>query len=332
MTMPMRLHRRRLLVALFLAVVLLLLARRRRRAAVRSAFRAALDASRASEDVTELRAHASLQHVALPEIKMPKEIDVVISGGGFWSIYAGAVCFVLRQHGIVIRRLAGTSAGAHTALLVHQGNDAIDEGFLWAIAVTETVKEVGAHTFLEDLWTLFFRERASPPPRGELTVGISEASGPPRLLRHQRVDHFEDGEHLLDALVATARIPGFFGLARQRARQHHRFAVDGGATEMCPLFADGARPQLVLYWDELRARYHGLSGFGLPSKTIFELGYLGVDAACRLLRGETSVLAATLMRPSDPPPRIASCVGAVYEHLAQSVRQRVASRCGWYDS
>lgn len=304
--------RSRVPFALLLALTLLLLKRRRRRCAIRQKYEACLNKVKKTAAVHELRTRGSRLHVPPSDVVMPREIDVVISGGGFWSIYAGAVCFVLKQHGIRIRRLAGTSAGAHTALLVHQGKDAIDDGFLWAIAATEAVRDVGAHTFLEDLWTVFFRDRvSSPPPPGELTIGVTELSHLPHC---KRVDTFDDGDHLLDALIATARIPGFFGLCRQRWHQHHRLAIDGAASELCPLFTDGARPQLVLYWDDLRARYGGLSGFGLPSSTIFELGHLGIDAACDLLRGETSTLAATLLHPSDPPPRIATVYEAVYEH------------------
>jgi hypothetical protein len=329
-TSPMCRPRGRLLLALLLALLLVLLRAHRRRkrvSAVRQKFEAILARVRLDVEILRLRAHASKIHVPPQEIAFPAEVDVVISGGGFWSIYAGAVCFVLKQHGIRIRRASGTSAGAHTALLVQLGCEEIDEGFLWAIAVTETLRDVGAHVFLEDLWTRFFQVRVEPPPAdGELLVGISEASlsGSP-FLRQRRLDTFADGEHLLDALVATARIPGFFGLARHRRSQRYRFALDGSATCMCPLFRDGERPQLVLHWDELRERFGKLSGFGLPASTIYELGYLGVDAACRLLRGETRVAAASLVRPAEKPPPIAGAAEAVIVSGVQAVRRVVRS-------
>jgi len=83
----------------------------------------------------------------------------------------------------------------------------------------------------------------------------------------------------------------------------HGLALDGGIVALCPVFTDGARPQLVFYWDNLALRYGTLSGFGVTADVLYEMAYLAIDAAAALLRGETTCsMAAVLLQPGEELP------------------------------
>lgn len=273
----------------------------------------------ASERTRLLKQKTEVPLCATEAAVFPREIDVVISGGAFWATYAGIVIYVLRRHGVAVRRIAGTSGGCFVGLVaLGQGptdalGDRLQRAFCWAAAATTTLQRFCPLTLhaLEDLWLDFFPAQAEPPPPpGTFVVGVSalrwRCGGllPWPSLRTQ--DEFDSAAEVVDALAATARIPGIFGSAGKMRRaadvRKHGLALDGGVVALCPLFHDGARPQLVFFWDNLALRYGTLSGFGVTSGVLYEMAYLAIDAAAALLRGETCTMAAVLLQPGEELP------------------------------
>lgn len=272
----------------------------------------------ASERTRQLKQKTEVPMCAPDQVSFPREIDVVISGGAFWATYAGIVIYVLRRHGVTVRRIAGTSGGCFVGLVaLGQGpvdalGDRLQRAFCWAAAATTTLQRFCPLTLhaLEDLWLDFFPAQAEPPPPpGTFAVGVSalrwRCGGllPWPNLRTQ--DEFGSAAEVVDALSATARIPGVFGSAKMRSaadRKRHGLALDGGVVALCPLFSDGARPQLVFFWDELALRYGTVSGFGVTPETLYEMAYLAIDAAAALLRGEPTTMAAVLLQPGEELP------------------------------
>ena len=77
---------------------------------------------------------------------------------------------------------------------------------------------------------------------GKVSVAITALSIPPRTLY---ADEFKSRESLVDALCASAAIPGLTLNAPYCNWQQHR-VIDGGVTDNVPTFSDGVRDQLVV--------------------------------------------------------------------------------------
>ena len=201
-------------------------------------YRTTLAAYSASGRCEQLRAAVDVRRVDPDDVAFPAEIDMVISGGAFWTTYAGIVGYVLRRHGVTVHRVGGTSGGAFVGLAVLRGFAALDASFCWALAATAMLERYGVGV-LEALFVDFFAPMAAPPPAdGTLRVGITDVAR----LRRRVEDRFPSPTACLDALLSSARIPGVMG----SLRADRSLALDGSLTDLCgPVFDDGVRPQLV---------------------------------------------------------------------------------------
>ena len=116
-------------------------------------------------------AAASLKHL---KHRLPAEVDLVVSGGGFKVCCAVGVVLVLQELGVRVRRVAGSSAGAQVAFLIL--NDRVDDGIRWTASVAATFARFPVMR-PAPMWELFYRDvaRRSPVPApGEFTASMCE--------------------------------------------------------------------------------------------------------------------------------------------------------------
>ena len=95
------------------------------------------------------------------EGSVPTEVDLVISGGGFKVCVAGGLAYTLRQLGVRVVRVAGTSAGAQLGFVVL--NDRILDGLRWSLSTAQTFAQY-PWAYPEPLWAHFYGSVASESP------------------------------------------------------------------------------------------------------------------------------------------------------------------------
>lgn len=223
-----------------------------------------------------------------PAARLNGTIDVVVSGGGFRGQYAGGVLSVLaelRSRGLLrVERWAGASIGACVAAtFALEGYASVAEFFRvpygWQAAWRAEEFWKGAPLVRAMI------ERGMPPNAheilsGKLHVSITCFNPSPRAIL---VSNFSTRQSLIDALAASAAMPGLSG-EPILTKYDGRFCVDGGIALNTPTFWDNKRDQLVINLGALT--YPLLSTFYPLDKNHLELVRAGQDDAIKFLRGE----------------------------------------------
>jgi NTE family protein len=173
---------------------------------------------------------------------------LVLSGGGAKGAYEAGVAAVLLEHGVPIRLVAGSSAGALNAALIADGRREQLET-LWRGLSRERIYSLRSGVFLAGLlpgWlTLRALDRAGslfdPQPLRELIDGALDLerirASPVRLLvittdlarREARL--FDNRTVTREALMAAAAVPGAFPAVDVDGT----LLVDGGLTGRAPV-------------------------------------------------------------------------------------------------
>ena len=275
------------------------------------------------EPVRRVYAYAAKKRRAFEDANAPRAlpdvVDLVCSGGGFKVCLAGGLALALRDLGVRGERFAGASAGAQVAFLAL--NDDLDAALRWALAVATTLRAY-PFAYPAPLWEIFYRGRArhyGAPRPGRLFASVTEVTkrvlGVPLAGESRLVDAFDDGEDLGEALLATAAVPWLLAAGLSRPFRG-KPCLDGGLTRNCPHFRDGARPQLVVSWDELDdglcARTAGLYFSG---EEMVELAKLGIDAAYDLAAGGRAPCVA-LVPAGAPAASLPAAVGRGADRVA----------------
>jgi NTE family protein len=175
-------------------------------------------------------------------------LGVVLAGGGAKAAYEAGLGLVLHERGVVPAAIAGTSAGAINAALLAAG-EAERLGELWRTIRREDVFAYRAPAVLGWLLPGWFGLRFLAGARGLLDPAPLRAT----LARHvdlERVraaptavlvvatdlvsgtaERFDNATLTLDALVASASVPGLFPPVAAR----DRLLVDGGVIQRAPV-------------------------------------------------------------------------------------------------
>jgi NTE family protein len=177
-----------------------------------------------------------------------QRLGVVFAGGGAKAAYEAGLGLALHELGIAPTAIAGTSAGAINAALLAAG-EAERLAELWRTIRREDVFAYRAPVVLGGLlpgW-IWFRllgrspglldpaplrvtlerrvdlERVRVSPVAVLVVATDLVTGVPR--------HFDNSTLTLDALVASATVPGLF----PPVAADNRLLVDGGVIQRAPV-------------------------------------------------------------------------------------------------
>jgi len=176
------------------------------------------------------------------------QLDVVIGGGGWRGQYAGGAVSIFQAleklQLRVVPRYSGASIGAITAAYFASASgysDYIASHNAWQALWKPSRCWRGKHVLRAML------DGALPPDahklcNGRVFINISVLGFPPSGVL---VDKFDEREDLVEALVASASLPGLTG-SLGLDKWAGMFAVDGGLTNNVPLFTDGLRDQLVV--------------------------------------------------------------------------------------
>jgi len=183
---------------------------------------------------------------------LPAEMDVIVAGSGFMSLYflgVHSALTALQAAGkLSIRRYAGASSGAQTPFeLVLAGEDATLDAYL-------------AHGLLADRHA----------PNAGLVRSAYNADVHWRAFGNHLIDAHADGLHRLDerVYVSVSRLhwyglrnvlysdwsargaefakAAFYATGTLLTKCDGHWCTDGGATNNEPTFTDGARPQLLV--------------------------------------------------------------------------------------
>lgn len=193
--------------------------------------------------------HLSYPHLLCPLLKLskpsdpylhPRSLAISFSGGGFLLPYFLGVADslisagVLRPHGPAPTALAGASAGSLIAASLACGitPDQVYDSFL------SSVNDCRTNGSYRRLNQVLIRQLEATLPAdaadrcsGVATVGITRLFPRPRSLR---VSSFHSRTDLIEALMASCHIPGYFN-GSITGRFRGRVAMDGGVTELLPV-------------------------------------------------------------------------------------------------
>jgi NTE family protein len=175
-------------------------------------------------------------------------LGVVFAGGGAKAAYEAGLALVLRERGVVPTAVAGTSAGAINAVLLATG-EAERLAELWRTIRREDVYAYRAPSVLGGLLPGWFGLQVVAHARGLLDPAPLRAT----LARHVDLERlrsapvavlivatdllsgtaqrFDNDSLTLDALVASATVPGLF----PAVPTGDRLLVDGGVVQRAPI-------------------------------------------------------------------------------------------------
>jgi NTE family protein len=175
-------------------------------------------------------------------------LGVVFAGGGAKAAYEAGLALVLRERGVVPTAVAGTSAGAINAVLLATGEtERLAE--LWRTIRREDVFAYRAPSVLAGLLPGWFGLQVVTHARGLLDpaplratlarhVDLGRLRSAPVAVLVMATDlvsgtpqHFDNSSLTLDALVASATVPGLF----PAVPTGDRLLVDGGVVQRAPV-------------------------------------------------------------------------------------------------
>ena len=177
----------------------------------------------------------------------PKDIDIVLSGGGFKCSYGLGVLLglILNKH-INIARYSGTSAGAH--LLYYIISNQIDKIFNFCYSAVKTI-EVYPYIRPYYIWNDFFRENSTNtfiPTPGKFFISISKIiCFFPLLIINNKISKYDSIQHVRNLLMATSGISFITYNTLWETIDKYK-CIDGGITDNTPYFRDNIRDQLVI--------------------------------------------------------------------------------------
>ena len=213
---------------------------------------ASVSSFRPSKSLAALSQHKDQLSMSQKELHPLTEIDVVISGGGFKGMFMAGAGFVLNaptcKRELVIRRIAGASAGAWSGLFLCCGFDL--RQWLHTYYACMDRPDATVHEVYESLipWVkTHLPANAYELCSDRLFVSITvwDAAGPRNLI----VSHFLSNDDLIQACLASSALPFLTerGICR---RFRGMLAADGCFSNNTPVFTDGVRRQLVFrLWD-----------------------------------------------------------------------------------
>ncbi|MDR7489346.1 MAG: patatin-like phospholipase family protein [Armatimonadota bacterium] len=183
-----------------------------------------------------------------PPAAPPGRLGVVFAGGGAKAAYEAGVALALRERGVRPTVVAGTSSGAVTAVMVALGAEdrlaalwravrpedviawrpgTLLGGLLPGWLAVAVLREAGALLDPAPLRTMLAREvdlaRLRETPTRVLVLAADLATGESR--------RFDNGTLTVDALLASATVPGLF----PPVRADGGLLVDGGVLERAPI-------------------------------------------------------------------------------------------------
>ena len=191
--------------------------------------------------------------------RAPKEVDVVVSGGGLKGYFLlGARHAIASRDDIVVRRYSGTSAGAWTAMFMATELSSAD--WLATYGLTAEAARAAAadgkgsprlmEAYRDYVWPWLQTvlpddayERCSG--RLHVTVTRLERSGVIMKPRPMVVSEFGSNQELFEACVASSCVPGVTQRGVGSVFQEKRTFDGLFSGKNVPCFTDGARPQLV---------------------------------------------------------------------------------------
>jgi hypothetical protein len=208
-----------------------------------------------SDSVCRFRPSPSLADLPVGTSQTNEEIDLVVSGGGLKGYFLIGCRDVLDKQlkirGLRIRRYAGASAGAWSAMFM--AADVSTAHWLKTYTFTRAAMEAGDSSCVLEA----YREQILPwlmdvlPPdaylrcngRCFLSITVLDKFG--FFPRNVIVSEFSSNEDLINACFASSCIP--FVVERALGpRFRGQRVVDGGLTNNTPCFVDGARRQIVI--------------------------------------------------------------------------------------
>jgi len=273
-------------------------------------YRSLLDSDRWDSEIAGLKQYAddTLSNRREGLSRIPSHLDIVCTGGGFKNCYSAGVLFALSCSGITFGRFAGASAGAQIAFVMMAGQ--LDDCIRWALSVAGTFSRF---PFVRPgpFWDYFYHRcanRAKKPEDGAFTVSVTQLLSiyPPKV-ENQLVSNFSDQQDVGNALMATAALPLFICTGFW-TKWHGMRVLDGGLTNNTPHFRDGQRPQLVITFESLEARFAGRpGGIYWSAAEMLEVIRLGISDAVALLEGLSPpglqiVSAEESLKIPAPPP------------------------------
>jgi len=232
-------------------------------------------------------------------------LDIICSGGGFRGQYAGGVFSILlplvKSGHLKTARWAGTSIGA-AAAAHHATHKSFEEfsrvPYAWQ-AVWKPMTFWRSGVVVREMLNQSIDQRAHEELSGVLSVTVATLSWPHPsnaffIWKQFSVTDFPTRKVLIDALAASAAIPGFTGTCffnlfvcdwgeeDEALWLPRSVSVDGGIVANTPVFTDGAREQLVINLGFLE--YSNVHTFTPTDPNHDELIRLGQDHALALLK------------------------------------------------
>lgn len=224
-------------------------------------------------------------------LTVPKELDVVVAGAGFMALHYIGVQSVLDALGVRVVRYAGASSGAMLPMeLVLLGLDRTLDLYLeyGRLQDANPASFAGSAWRADGHWRTFakglFRNDAHEKIDGRVFASVT------RVWRLQNIIYskYPSLELARSVYVATGT-----GLTRCDGY----WCTDGGVTDGCPVFRDGARDQLVVRSTRCGLNKDAVARFGVQD--VLDFVHRGQDDIVALLSGDKPPPTLRLFGPHD---------------------------------
>jgi predicted acylesterase/phospholipase RssA len=191
--------------------------------------------------------------VGIHSLSSPRDIDIVISGGGLKGYFVTGCSHVLlhelKKHDVVVQRIAGASAGAWCGLFMLTGFPT--KSWLETYYLFRDRPDMFMHEAYDDLWSWIsaqLPDDAWSICSGRLFISITEITmfG----LKNRVVSEFSSNRDIFDACLASSTVP-FITLPTICRKYKNMHVLDGGFTNSTPIFPDMQRRQLVIQLDNV---------------------------------------------------------------------------------
>jgi len=179
----------------------------------------------------------------IKEYKHPKEIDVVISVGGFYGFYVIGVHKILKklekEGKIIIKRYAGASVGAICSVLMacNVPEEMIVEMYDSLLFKKRYLFEL--RKLLYNLLPINAYEICS----GKVYINATEIT--PFGFKKTIFSTYQNNDELLDACMASSNLP-FYVSPNLFYKFKNKYYIDGCFTNVLPIFHDKKNEQLLI--------------------------------------------------------------------------------------
>ena len=186
--------------------------------------------------------------------KPTAEVDLVCSGGGLKGYYAAGGIHVLLRHlsrrNMVIRRVAGTSAGSWVGFFIVCGVST--EHWLETYHASRRNPTKPILDVYVEIWHAWMKhvipENAYELCTGKLFITVTVIT--PFGLRERVISTYTCNDDIFQACCASSHIP-FVTSSGICAKMKGEYMLDGGLSNNCPFFTDGERRQIVFRLTEV---------------------------------------------------------------------------------